>query len=229
MFRITRDIMNKLKSVIMRIKNTFFILVMLLITAGTGLRAEEWYDATDYDKKLQVDVSLLTAIPAGKFSDIYKFGYGGVADISYAPGYKQNFRIAFRTGFIKFEPEEETDDDFKTGTGNSYIIPFLASVEYRQKIFSSFLIVPVLTAGYSINRAHYMDRSGTVSGGVPTGYPAEEVDKISFEPFTSAGMGIHYIINLTDSLFIRGEWCTVVEPDDPMYFGTVSAGYEKRF
>jgi hypothetical protein len=213
----------------MRFINNFLIIIILIIASGTCLHAEEWYDATDYDKKLQVDVSLLTAFPSGKFSDIYDFGYGAMTDFSYAPGYMQNFRIAFRTGFIKFEPEEETDDGFKTGVGDSYIIPFLASVEYRQKLFRSFLAVPVVTGGYAILKAEYMDRSGTVSGGVPTGYPAEKKDEITFEPFVSAGLGFHYIINLTDSIFLRGEWCTVVEPDDLMYFGTSSVGYEKRF
>lgn len=213
----------------MRLITCFLISGMLIMSGTAGLMAEEWYDATDYNKKIQVDVSLLTAFPAGKFSDIYKFGYGALADVSYAPGYMQNFRLAFRTGYIMFEPEEETDDGFKTGVGDSYIIPFLASLEYRQKFFKTFLAVPVLTAGYSINKANYMDRSGTVSGGVPTGYPAKKVDKMSFEPLVSAGLGFHYIINLTDSIFVRGEWYTIVEPDDPMYFGTSSIGYEKRF
>lgn len=220
---------NNIKRVIMRMINNFLISLILVTAISTCLHAEEWYDATDYGSKMQVDVSLLTAKPAGKFSDIYNFGYGAVADISYAPGYMQNFRIAFRTGFIMLEPEDETEDGFKTGVGKSYILPFLASVEYRQKIFNTFLVVPILTAGYSINKASYMDRSGTVSGGVPTGYPAKEVDKISFEPLTSAGLGLHYIFTLTDSFFIRGEWYTIVEPDDPMYFAAVSVGYEKRF
>lgn len=213
----------------MRLINYFFISLILIITASASLHAEEWYDATDYDKKIQVDISILAAKPAGKFSDIYNFGYGAVADFSYAPGYMQSFRIAFRTGYIMFEPEEETDDGFKTGVGDSYVMPFLASMEYRLNIFRTFLVVPVLTAGYSINKASYMDRSGTVSGGVPTGYPAKEVDKMSFEPLTSAGLGLHYIFTLTDSIFIRGEWYTIVEPEDPMYFATASFGYEKRF
>jgi hypothetical protein len=210
------------------IKN-FMLVLLLLISSYSALKAADWHDPTEYDKTLQADVSLFAAYPAGKFSDIYKFGYGIVADISYVPGFKQDYRLAFRTGFIRLEPESETDDGFKTGTGNSYIIPVLASFEYRFKFFKYFVLAPVISGGFSINKANYMDRSGTVSGGVPTGYPAKEVDKISFEPFTTAGLGFHYLLNWTDSIFVRGEWCTIVEPDDPMYFGSVSAGYEKRF
>jgi hypothetical protein len=218
-----------IKEIKMQIIKKSIIVLFLLTALNPFLNAADWHNPTEYDKTLQADVSLLAAYPAGKFSDIYKFGYGIVADISYVPGFKQDYRLAFRTGFIRLEPESETDDRFKTGTGNSYIIPVLASFEYRFKFLKYYVLAPAISGGFSINKADYMDRSGTVSGGVPTGYPAQEVDKISFEPFTTAGLGFHYLLNWTDSIFVRGEWCTIVEPDDPMFFGAVSFGYEKRF
>ena len=213
----------------MRLIKSFLSVFIIILSANNRLYAEEWFDPTDYNKKIQINVSLLSVYPTGKLNDIYNSGYGMEADISQAPVYMQNYRISFKTGFIKLNSKEDTDDGLKTGIGNSYLIPFLLSFEYRQKIFRIFQITPVLTGGFSLNKTEYLDRSDTLTDGAPTGNPAKKTERTSLEPLTTAGMGIHYILSTSDSIFIRGEWCTIIETGDPMFFIKASLGYEKRF
>lgn len=213
----------------MRLIKNFLTVLIMVITVSSTLHAGVWFDPTDYKEKAQVSVSALSAFPVGRFSEMYKSGYGAAADISYAPGFRQNYRVALRVGYIKFDPEEETDDGYPTGLEKSYIIPFMLLLDYRLEISSSFGLVPMITGGFSRNSAVYLDRSDTISRGLPTGYPAKKTSRVACEPFTTGGLGLHYSFGNANIIFLRGEWCTIVESSHSMYFAAASLGYEKRF
>lgn len=215
----------------MKLLRTILLLLIITIPAA-ALTGAEWSDPTIYDNKIQTGFSATGLLPLGDFSDLYKMGFGGMLDFSYVSEKQQNYRLSFRTGYIRLVAEEETDKGYKTGISDGFIVPFLLNYEYRFSLFfyKRVKIAPSLAVGPSINRAVYDDRSGTISGGVPTGQAAvKDKSVVSIEPMALAGINIFYMFNWTDSIFIKSEGGMIYESDTPMYFSLLNAGYEKRF
>jgi len=207
------------------------VLLIITIPAAT-LKAAEWFDPTPHEKKIQAEFSAAGLLPVGDFSDLYKMGFGGMLDLSYVAQRQQNYRLSLRTGYFHLIAEEETDDGYKTGISDGFIVPFLLNCEYRMSLFfyKRVKIAPSLACGPSINRVVYDDRSGTISGGVPTGQAAiKDRSVVSIEPMALAGINIFYMLNWTDSIFIKSEGGMIYESDTPMYFSLLNMGYEKRF
>lgn len=207
-----------------------FILVITMNSASG--RASEWFDPTSHNSSIQVDFSATGLLPMGDFSNLYKAGLGGMLNISYVAQTQQNYRLSFRTGYIHLIAEEETEDGYDTGVSGGFIIPLLLNYEYRFPFpfIERMKIAPTASAGLSINRAVYDDRSGTISGGVPTGHAAvKDQSTVSMEPMGLAGFNVMYMINWTDSVFIKSEWGMIYETEASILFGIISAGYEKRF
>lgn len=209
------------------------ILVLLItVMPSRMINAADWFDPASYDSKVQAGFSATGLMPLGDFSDLYETGFGGMLDFSYISEKQQNYRLSFRTGYFHLLAEEENDDGYKTGISNGFIIPFLLNYEYRFSLFfyKRVKIAPSAAAGISVNRAVYDDRSGTISGGVPTGQAAvKDKSAVSIEPMALAGINIFYMLNWTDSIFIKSEGGMIYESDTPMYFTLLNAGYEKRF
>ncbi len=219
------------KSVNMKLSRPILIL-LIIMTSSALLKGAEWFDPTSTEKKIQAEFSATALIPVGDFSDIYKAGFGGMLDISYVAQTQQNYRLSFRTGYIHLIAEEETEDGYDTGVSGGFIIPLLANYEYRLPMLwiERMKIAPSVSGGLSINRAVYDDRSGTISGGVPTGHAAvKDQTEVSIEPMFIAGLSFMYMVNWTDSIFLKSEFGTIYETDTPMLFGMINAGYEKRF
>jgi hypothetical protein len=152
-----------------------FLLPLLIIAIpAAAIKADEWFDPTTYEKKVQAEFSAAELLPIGDFSDLYKIGFGGMFDLSYVAQRQQNYRFSLRIGYFYLIAEEETDDGYKTGISEGFIIPFLLNYEYRMSVFfyKRVKIAPSLAFGPSINRAVYDDRSGTIEDGVPTGHAA---------------------------------------------------------
>jgi hypothetical protein len=208
------------------------LLIMIMNIPAASLKGADWVDPTSYDKKVQAEFSATGLLPIGDFSELYEMGFGGMLDFSYAAQKLQNHRLSFRTGYFHLLPKEETDDGYKTGISEGFIIPFLFNYEYRMSLFfyKRVKIAPSLAGGPSINRAVYDDRSGTIEDGVPTGRAAvKDRSVLSVEPMALAGINILYMLNWTDSIFIKSESGMIYESDTPMYFSLLNMGYEKRF
>ncbi len=215
----------------MKLLRMILFLIIINISAS-ALAGAEWSESTLYGNKIQAGFSATGLLPLGDFSDLYEMGIGGMLDFSYVSNKQQNYRLSFRTGYFRLIAEEETDDGYKTGISDGFIIPFLLNYEYRFSLFfyNRVKIAPSVSAGISLNRAVYDDRSGTISGGVPTGQAAvKDKSVVSIEPMTVAGINILYMLNWTDSIFIRSEGGMIYESETPMYFTLLNAGYEKRF
>jgi len=208
------------------------ILLLLIIFSSASLTGAEWFDPTTYDKNIQAEFSAAGLMPLGDFSDLYEMGAGGMLDLSYLANRQQDYRLSFRTGYLLLIAKDETDEGYKTGISNGFIIPLLLNYEYRFSLFfyKRVKIAPSAAAGISINRAVFDDRSGTISGGVPTGQAAvKDKSVVSIEPMTLAGINFFYMLNWTDSIFIKSEGGMIYETETPMYFSLLNAGYEKRF
>ena len=194
--------------------------------------SQEWYDPTQYMSSPDIGFSAVYITPMEDYSNIYQYGYGMLIDLSYSSSGVSNWEYSFKIGAIRMIPKTETDEGYKTGFGSGYIFPLLGNVEYRYKIpfWKRIRIAPALSAGMAIITVTYDDRSGTIEGGVPTGRPAETDSRhASADPFALCGVNILYLVNITDSIFIRTDAGMIYESENPMYFTSVNAGYEKRF
>ncbi len=208
---------------------SLLISAFIIILSQCLVFSEEWYDPTEYNRTPVVSISPVFIMPMDKFSDIYRYGYGAMVDIGYTPGRLTGFHLSFRTGLIILVPEDETDD-MDTGVGDSYILPMLANIEYRFSPILSLKFTPYASAGVSVNRASYDDRSDTISGGVPTGYTEDEDRNVmSVEPLVEAGLKIFYQLGIRDSIFMSSGISTIIESENYFCFITAGIGYERRF
>jgi len=192
--------------------------------------ANRWHDPTSYGNHFDIAVAPVFLMPLADFEDLFSKGYGGLISFRYVGSDKSNNVFSFTTGYIKLNAKEETDDGFPSGVYDGYIIPFLINYEYRLDVFTYVEIAPSISAGMSLNKSAYDDKSNTVSGTLPTGYtPKKEKYKMKYEPMALAGLNLLYLLTFTDTLFIKVEYGTIYEQDADIFFGLLSVGYEKRF
>ncbi|HOQ12043.1 MAG TPA: hypothetical protein PK104_06750 [Spirochaetota bacterium] len=192
--------------------------------------ATQWYDPTSYDNHFNITFAPVFLIPLGDFEDLFSEGYGGLISLNYISSDKSNNLFSFRTGYIRLNAKEETEEGYPSGVYDGYIIPFLINYEYRFSIFTYLDIAPTISAGISLNKSAYDDKSKTISGGLPTGYtPDKEKPVMKFEPMALAGLNLLYILTFEDSIFIKIEYGSIYEQNADIFFGLLSIGYEKRF
>ncbi|MBN2401070.1 MAG: fibronectin type III domain-containing protein [Spirochaetes bacterium] len=166
-------------------------------------------------KGYKIGAEFLYILPLGDFKTLQDSGFGALVNCARMDTFLYDLDIGLSLGYWKYSGGEDVN--------SSYMIPIMATAQYRYEAFDSFFIAPRAAIGMSYNSISYKWESPSFTG------TKEEKSRSGFEPIIMAGLSVRYEFLDFWTVSAGANYGIIYETGGPMSFVTINLSAAMKF